>query len=154
MGFFTGRVNGQSFRVSGKSAWEFGPEELAKLEGTPLIGKSAWRRRTQPVRVDRRRSYSRDTRFDLAKKHSSTPLQSPARRPDHRSPADLWRASYFRRSGRPLGIAEQTATPERSKTSEAPATAKEHGRAGSEDGRLSAAKGSFPALWDRQFETN
>jgi hypothetical protein len=145
MGFFTGRVTFQRYRVTGRTARQFGPEHIERL-ATHAIGKQRLAGADGVETGWTAGDHILDTRFDLAKNIVNDTLHFALRIDHHKIPADLLRAYTMVElegvaAGNPSGL------PSQRQRKEARAAARERLEAEVQDGRYLRRK-VYPVLWD------
>src|SRR5215831_5176191 len=91
MGFFSGRVTFQRYRVTGKAARHFGPEHLERLTAH-AIGKQRLAAADGVEAGWTAGDHILDTRFDLAKNIVNDTLHFALRIDQQKIPAELLRA--------------------------------------------------------------
>lgn len=147
MGFFTGRMTCQRFRVSGRSTRTFGAEQLEQLAAhaigrqKSMTGDGAqvgW------IAAD----HILDTRFDLAKNIVNDTLHFALRIDTQNIPSDLLRA-YTQVELEGLAASNPSGIASARQKREARMLAKERLEHEAKDGRYLRRK-SVPVLWDAQ----
>jgi hypothetical protein len=145
MGFFTGRLTGTRFRVSGKPPRAFGPEHLEKLAAN-AIGRQRAAAGDGSQAGWLAGDHILDTKFELAKNVVNDALQFALRIDEQRIPADLLRA-YTQVELEALAAHNPSGLPSGRQKRQARLTAKERLEDEARDGRFLRRK-SFPLLWD------
>jgi hypothetical protein len=145
MGFFSGRLTCQRFRVMGQTPRQFGPEHLERLEalahGKQRIaaadgGEAGW------IAGD----HILDARFDLAKNIVNDTLHFALRVDQHKVPGDLLRA-YTQIELQALAAENPSGFPSQRQKREARLAARRKLEAELQDGRFLRRK-ACPVLWD------
>lgn len=147
MGFFSGQVTCTRYRVAGRSAGQFGPKHLERLEAH-AIGKQRVASADGVEAGWIGGGHILDTRFDLAKNIVNDTLHFALRIDSQKVPADLLRA-YTHVELEALSAANPSGRPSMRQRREARAAAKERLETEARDGRFLRRKG-YDLLWDCQ----
>ncbi len=147
MGFFSGRLTFQRFRVSGRSPRQFGPDHLERL-AAHAIGKQRIASADGVEAGWIANDHILDTRFDLAKNIVNDTLHFALRVDTVKIPSDLLRA-YMQVELEGLAAGNPSGLPSSRQRREARALARERLEAEAHDGRFLKRK-AYPILWDCQ----
>src|SRR5438477_9944733 len=147
MGFFSGRLTCQRFKVAGRGPRTFGQENLDKL-AAHAMGKARLASADGTVAGWIAADHILDTHFDLAKNVIADTLHFALRIDSQAIPSDLLRA-YTQVELEGLAAANPSGRPSARQRREARANARERLEQEARDGRFLHRK-SYPLLWDAQ----
>jgi len=147
MGFFSGRVAFQRFRVLNKPPRQFGPDHLDRLSGQ-MIGKQRVASSDGVEAGWIAGDHILDTRFDLAKNIVNDTMHFALRMDKNKIPGDLLRA-YTAIELEGMAAANPSGMPSQKQRKEARMQARDKLEKELADGRYLQRK-MYPLLWDCQ----